>query len=296
MPYARFTTTGAGAEDYFDVWNCAYKIGGSGKYVGILYRASSNSNATSFEVHICSNNSSAGGKGSKTVSITSDGQWRLAFVDVSTVKSGSYSYDESLGVQSMRFDVFNDKKQEAGATIDVAFVGLFDGMADLATTLSTYNELYGLTLDIPTYITLSNIGGNQTLGSHKSAIVNNTALQTSGSAGRNGTIYISGRVSIAGTAKQLVYRLLDANGNEIQKWGQLTTISDVTSNHLKTSQSYVPGVTTVYEYVGWADITKFPGQTVTIECALVIEGVDGGEDIYYTFMTFTNVKNKESAS
>ena len=73
-------------------------------------------------------------------------------------------------------------------------------------------------------------------------------------------------------------------------------MKDVTgTSHLGTAQGVVPEVTNVYEYVGMANIIAFPGQTVTVECALVLNGVEG-EAAYYTFMTFTNVTNTESAS
>ena len=157
--------------------------------------------------------------------------------------------------------------------------------------------------NLPTYVYLNNVGGNKTLGTHGSAFVNNTALTTSASAGYEGKIYIFGRVGIEGTAQKLVYRLLDANGNEIQGWQELDfyssnnyTMKDVTgTSHLGTAQDVVPEVTNVYEYVGCANITAFPGQTVTVECALVLDGVEG-EAANYTFMTFTNVTNTESAS
>lgn len=156
---------------------------------------------------------------------------------------------------------------------------------------------------IPTYVYLNNIGGTIRGVTYRDAFEDNTALNTSTSAAYLGRIYISGRVAIEGSAQKLVYRLLDANGNEIQGWQELDfyssnnyTVNDVTgTSHLSTAQKEVPEVTNVYEYVGLANLTAFPGQTVTVECALVLDGVEG-EAANYTFMTFTNVTNTESAS
>ena len=156
---------------------------------------------------------------------------------------------------------------------------------------------------IPTYVYLNNIGGTIKGVTYRDAFEDNTALTTSASAGYEGKIYISGRVAIEGSAQKLVYRLLDANGNQIQEWKELDfystndfTMKDVTgTSHLSTAKKEVPEVTNAYEYVGLANITAFPGQTVTVECALVLDGVEG-EDAYYTFMTFKNVTNTESAS
>ena len=155
---------------------------------------------------------------------------------------------------------------------------------------------------LPTYVHITNFGGKKDIAAQGAAIVNSTALTTSTS--YLGKIYITGRVAIAGTAQKLVYRLLDADGNQIQGWQELDyystntfTFTDVTEGtaHLGTAQKVVPEVTNVYEYVGLANITAFPGQTVTVECALVLDGVEG-EDAYYTFMTFKNVTNIQSAS
>ena len=57
---------------------------------------------------------------------------------------------------------------------------------------------------LPTYVHLSNVGGNKTLGSHGAAVVDNTALTTSTSDAYLGRIYITGRVAIAGTAQHVV--------------------------------------------------------------------------------------------
>ena len=157
---------------------------------------------------------------------------------------------------------------------------------------------------LPTYVHITNFGGKKDIAAQGAAIVNNTALTTSTTAAYLGRVYFTGRVAIEGTAQKLVYRLLDANGNQIQGWQELDyygsndyTFTDVTEGtaHLGTAQKVVPEVTNVYEYVGLANITAFPGQTVTVEFALVLDGVEG-EDAYHTFATFKNVTNTQSAS
>ena len=133
-------------------------------------------------------------------------------------------------------------------------------------------------------------------------------MSTSSSNGYQGKLYIRGRAGIVGTATDFVYRLLDANGNVIQDWSNPgeyqsnATFRDLTNStasgsntYLNLAQAEVPGVEHVYEFFGLADITAFPGQTVTVECAFILDGVEG-EDAYYTFMILNNVYNKESAS
>ena len=153
------------SEHYFDVWNNNnYKIAGSGKFIGVLYRSPSNS-ANSFEFFVSSNRSSAVGGCNKSVSIIRDNQWRFVYVDISTLKTsdGNYWYKDSDGLGQLRFDVMN-AGQTAGATIDIAFLGLFDGHEDMAATLTAYNELYGLSIPttpllIDSEDTTANLGG-----------------------------------------------------------------------------------------------------------------------------------------
>ena len=146
MPYTQFTSTKT-TEQYFDVWNNhSYKIAGSGKYIGVLYRAPADS-ATSFEFFVSSNRSSAVGGCNKSASITRDNQWRFVYIDISTLKTsdGNYWYKDSEGLGQLRFDVLNGG-MSATATIDIAFLGFFDGHEDMAATLTAYNELYGLSI------------------------------------------------------------------------------------------------------------------------------------------------------
>ncbi len=305
MPYAQFTAKST-ADGYFDVWNCGYKISGSGKYVGVLYRASANS-SNSFEFYISSTHSSAQTNCCRTTdNLTKDGEWRFIYLDVSEIKvSDKVYYKDSEGIWGLRFDVFNGG-HATGSTMDIAFVAMFDGAADMAATLKTYNELYGLDLELgnsPTYVRLSNIGGTIKSVNYVSPFVNTTALTTSTNSDYLGQIYISGPVGIEGTSQKLVYRLLDANGDVLlsngQEWRELSPYNNQTvkpqdrtgtGSYLASARELAPGVNHVYEYVGMADIRQFPGQTVTIECALVLDGVEG-EDAYYTFMTFKNVTN-----
>ena len=164
MPYTQFTSTGTG-EQYFDVWNNhSYKIAGSGKYIGVLYRSPADS-ANSFEFFVSSNRSSAVGGCNKSASIIRDNQWRFVYIDISTLKTsdGNYWYKDSEGLGQLRFDVLN-AGQTATATIDIAFVGFFDGHEDMAATLTAYNELYGLSIPttpllIDSEDTTANLGG-----------------------------------------------------------------------------------------------------------------------------------------
>lgn len=146
MPYAQFTSTKT-TEQFFDVWNNQnYKIAGSGKYIGVLYRAPADS-ATSFEFFVSSNRSSAIDGCNKSENITRDNQWRFVYVDISTLKTsdGAYWYKDSDGLGHLRFDVLNGG-MSATATIDIGFLGFFDSQEDMAATLTAYNELYGLSI------------------------------------------------------------------------------------------------------------------------------------------------------
>ena len=153
----------------------------------------------------------------------------------------------------------------------------------------------------------TSFGGQLKNAVHKEVLeyTPDTAISTSTSS--RGKLYIKGRAAIAGEATGFVYRLLDADGKVIQEWKALdkynsypifTNVNDTAGTngtYLESAQKEVRGVENIYQFWGWFDITAFPGQNVTIECAYVLDGVEG-ENTYYTFMTVENVQNIESAS
>ena len=187
MPYAQLTASASGEQSFYLWTNKDYKLSGSGRYVGVLYRASSG-NKAGMEFYVNSNSTgAASGCSSGSKSTTADGVWRFVYHDISKIKTsdGKVYYNPEEGIGSIRFD-FLDKAAAAGETIDIAFVGFFDDTNDIVDTLSKYNELYGvrmlstpLAIDVPETSINANGTFNVTVSAIKGGITSGK-IQVSG--------------------------------------------------------------------------------------------------------------------
>ena len=118
-----------------------------------------------------------------------------------------------------------------------------------------------------------------------------------------GLLYIQGWGGTQGKAKAVVYRVVDANGQVLSTaaegytdgWqplvqhGAYPTISEATSGAVLTNvQAKIPGAH-AYNYRGYADLSEFHNQSVSVEVAFVLDN-PLAYNATVTFITVENVK------
>ena len=241
----------------------------TGRYAIIKYRTSSN--VTHFNVYASTSRDGAtNGDDLTSAYIIADGEWHVMLVDLAAAKTVTADDNGEYTVKFLRIDPFKGGPDiETAESVDIAYVGVHDGIADLD-LIANSNSILELGNQFTFSMDKANVGGT---------IIENTGfsgetVKTSATVSRdNANIVIStGWIAVNGhafTNMGVYYRIVDANGNatRLTKAGMNIKAAEVgVINHCANAN---PGATPMRidtDKGGFVlpDLKDYSGQTVTV--------------------------------
>ena len=235
------------------------------KYVGILYRSVSATNA--FQIHL--NDSTISYKKIKndnprSGTLTDGYEWHFALIDYSTV-----DVDLSNGAGWMRFDILDDSAMKMGDTMDIGFLAFFNSI-DEAHKYAVDN--YGITSfkihtnKIYTDATSTNQNFERQAGTEVPTVADLTGITLTNAA--NNSVGIGAWCVTPGGWDTFMYSVTDANGveSELKAYRDGVDAEEAIYTHTSgmkygDNRGLGGAITTDVKF----DLTGYEGQTVTVK-------------------------------
>ena len=207
----------------------------------------------------------------------------------------TYGYDESVPAALARLGADNTKYYST-ETGEIFTGTLPTPPADGGDTPNAGKELY---------FNINSLGGNAAGKRFDTPLLFETGHEYYPVAGyiatnAKGTLYLSGWIGTINESDGIVFRVIGENGATLTDWTAL--VNEINSGNNQAYPTFYAADATVsgivasmvtdgyaYGFRGYADLTAYKDQTVTVEFALVLKS-DEEEKQYFTFITAKGVK------
>ena len=229
-----------------------------------------------------------------------NGEWQTVVIDLSATPDKTYMADGDgeYYVKAIRWDIMNVASAE-DKSVDVAFVAIADDLDKLLDINDTKNGEYKYykyfgsdkvatdVRPVSMYFNLTSPSGIK--GGYAGAQVFDKALNTSITAGKERNLYYQGWVAVDAEVIGIQFRVVTADGTSewktadpyVNSGGAVLSFNQSTdSGVLGNSQVVNYPNRIAYNFWGWANLSEYAGQTVTVEYALVL--ADGDMISFYT--------------
>ena len=235
------------------------------------------------------------------VNTINDGTWQTIILDLSKSPDGTYVADAETGkyhAAAIRWAIMKNTKEEK-ATVDVAFVAVSDNIDDLLAVNDTANGNYvnyryfdsnKVATDVrpvSMYFNLTSPSGIK--GAYSCAQEFDKELNTSTTAGKERNLYYQGWVAVDAEVTGIQFRVVTADGASewktpdpyVNSGGAVLSFNKSTDNGVLNNSQVVNYPNRIaYNFWGWANLSEYAGQTVTVEYAMVT--ADGDIIPFYT--------------
>ena len=274
-----------------------------GQYVMIKYKTT---NEDKWEWYVKSKGQNYGIFHVNTIN---DGTWQTIILDLSKSPDGTYVADAETGkyhAAAIRWAIMKNTKEEK-ATVDVAFVAVSDNIDDLLAVNDTANGNYvnyryfdsnKVATDVrpvSMYFNLTSPSGIK--GAYSCAQEFDKELNTSTTAGKERNLYYQGWVAVDAEVTGIQFRVVTANGASewktpdpyVNSGGAVLSFNKSTDKGVLNNSQVVNYPNRIaYNFWGWANLSEYAGQTVTVEYAMVT--ADGDIIPFYTCNTVAVAK------
>ena len=273
-----------------------------GQYMIIKYRTTS---ADRWELGAMSKDQSWGWF---YVDPIANGDWQTVVIDLSKTPDNQYVADGEgkYYVKAIRWDIMNVKSADE-KSVDVAFVAIGDDLDKLLDINGTKNGEYKYykyfdsnkvatdVRPVSMYFNLTSPSGIK--GAYSCAQEFDKALNTSTTAGKERNLYYQGWVAVDAEVTGIQFRVVTTDGASewktpdpyVNSGGAVLSFNESTDNGVLNNSQVVNYPNRIaYNFWGWANLSEYAGQTVTVEYAMVT--ADGDIIPFYTCNTVAVAK------
>ena len=237
-----------------------------------------------------------------------NGDWQTVVIDLSKTPDNQYVADGEgkYYVKAIRWDIMNVKSADE-KSVDVAFVAIGDDLDKLLDINGTKNGEYKYykyfdsnkvatdVRPVSMYFNLTSPSGIK--GAYSCAQEFDKALNTSTTAGKERNLYYQGWVAVDAEVTGIQFRVVTADGASewktpdpyVNSGGAVLSFNKSTDNGVLNNSQVVNYPNRIaYNFWGWANLSEYAGQTVTVEYAMVT--ADGDIIPFYTCNTVAVAK------